>query len=67
MQYSQCIAAIRSKRMAELGLILRMFVEKMDCSQQYIRSAEKRKNMSLETICKIGNALGIDIVKGLKS
>ncbi len=65
-QYSQCIAAIMSKRMAELGLTQRMLAEKMDCSQQYISSVLKgEKNMSLETICKIENALGIDIIKGL--
>lgn len=65
-QYSQCIAAIMSKRMAELGLTQRMLAEKMDCSQQYISNVLKgEKNMSLETICKIGNALGIDIIKGL--
>lgn len=56
-QYSQCIAAIMSKRMAELGLTLRMLAEKMDCSQQYISNVLKgEKNMSLETICKIENA-----------
>lgn len=65
-QYSQCIAVIMSKRMAELGLTQRMLAEKMNCSQQYISSVLKgEKNMSLETICKIENALGIDIIKGL--
>lgn len=65
-QYSQSIAAIMSKRMAELGLTQRMLAEKMDCSQQYISNVLKgEKNMSLETICKIENALGIDIIKGL--
>lgn len=65
-QYSQCIAVIMSKRMAELGLTQRMLAEKMDCSQQYISNVLKgEKNMSLETICKIENALGIDIIKGL--
>ena len=66
-QYSQCIAAIMSKRMTELGLTQRMLAEKMDCSQQYISNVLKgEKNMSLGTICKIGNALGIDIIKDLK-
>lgn len=55
-----------SKRMAELGLTQRMLAEKMDCSQQYVSNVLKgEKNMSLETICKIENALGIDIIKGL--
>lgn len=65
-QYSQSIAAIMSKRMAELGLTQRMLAEKMDCSQQYISNVLKgEKNMSLETICKIENALGIEIIQGL--
>lgn len=65
-QYSQCIATIMSKRMADLGLTQRMLAEKMDCSQQYISNVLKgEKNMSLETICKIENALDIDIIKGL--
>lgn len=65
-QYSQCIAAIMSKRMAELGLTQRLLAEKMGCSQQYISNVLKgEKNMSLETICRIENALGIDIIKGV--
>lgn len=65
-QYSQCIAAIMSKRMAELGLSQRMLAEKMDCTQQYISNILKgKKNMTLETICMIENALGVEIIKGL--
>lgn len=65
-QYSQSIAAIMSKRMEELGLTQRMLAEKMDCSQQYISNVLKgEKNMSLETICKIENALGIELIQGL--
>lgn len=65
-QYSQGIAVAMSKRMAELGLTQRMLAEKMNCTQQYISKVLKgKKNMSLETICKIENALGIKIIKGL--
>ncbi len=64
MRYSQKIAAIMSKRMAELGLTQRLLAEKMDCSQQYISNVLKgEKNMSLETICKIESALNIKIIK----
>lgn len=43
-----------------------MLAEKMDCTQQYISNILKgEKNMSLETICKIESALGIDIIKSL--
>lgn len=63
-EYSQWIAIAMSKRMAELGLTQQMLAEKMNCSQQYISKVLKgKKNMSLETICKIENALGIEIIK----
>lgn len=65
-QYSQAIAVLMSKRMSELGLTQKMLAEKMDCTQQYISKMLKgQKNMSLETICKIESALGIEIIKGL--
>lgn len=65
-QYSQAIAVLMSRRMSELGMTQRMLAEKMDCTQQYISKMLKgQKNMSLETICKIENTLGIEIIKGL--
>lgn len=65
-QYSQGVAAVMSKRMAELGLTQRMLAEKMNCTQQYVSNILKgEKNMTLETICMIENALGIEIIKGL--
>ncbi len=64
-QYSRTIAVLMSKRMSELGLTQKMLAEKMNCTQQYISKMLKgEKNMSLETICKIENTLGIDIIKG---
>ena len=63
---SRAIAVLMSKRMSELGLSQRMLAEKMNCTQQYISKMLKgQKNMSLETICKIENTLGIEIIKGL--
>lgn len=65
-QYSRAIAALMSKRMSELGLTQKMLAEKMNCTQQYISKVLKgQKNMSLGTICKVENALGIEIIKGL--
>jgi len=65
-EYSRQIAAAMSKRMSELGLTQQMLANKMNCTQQYISKVLKgKKNMSLETICKIENALGIEIIKGL--
>ena len=65
-QYSQWIAAAMFKRMSELGLTQKMLAGKMGCTQQYISKVLKgKKNMSLETICKIENALGFEIIKNL--
>ena len=48
------------------GLTQQMLAEKMNCTQQYISKVLKgKKNMSLETICKIENALGIEIIRSL--
>lgn len=66
MQYSRAIAALMSKRMYELGLTQKMLAEKMNCIQQYISKMMKgQNNVSLETICKIENTLGFEIIKGL--
>ena len=66
VEYSQLIAGVMSKRMAVLGFTQLMLAEKMNCTQQYISKILKgKKNMSLETICKIENALGIEIIKSL--
>ncbi|MFS2858479.1 helix-turn-helix domain-containing protein [Bacteroides xylanisolvens] len=65
-QCSRAIAAVMSRRMSELGLTQRMLAERMDCTQQYISKVLKgQKNMSLETLCKIENALDIEIIKDL--
>jgi len=65
-EYSRAIAAAMLKRMSELGLTQRMLAGKMNCTQQYISKVLKgQKNMSLETICKIECALGIEIIKRL--
>ena len=65
-EYSQLIATAMSKRMTELGLTQQMLAEKMNCTQQYISKVLKgKKNMSLETICKIEIALGIEIIRSL--
>lgn len=41
-----------------------MLAEKMNCTQQYVSKVLKgRENLSLETLCKIENALGIKILQ----
>lgn len=62
--HSQAIAAIMSNRMEELGMTQRALAEKMNCTQQYVSKVLKgRENLSLETLCKIENALGIKILQ----
>ena len=64
--HSQAIAATMSDRMEELGMTQRVLAEKMNCTQQYVSKVLKgRENLSLETLCKIENALGIEIIKSL--
>lgn len=62
--HSQAIAAIMSNRMGELGMTQRVLAEKMNCTQQYVSKVLKgRENLSLETLCKIENALDIKILQ----
>jgi hypothetical protein len=64
MYHSQAIAAIMSDRMEELGMTQRALAEKMNCTQQYVSKVLKgRENLSLETLCKIENALDIKILQ----
>ena len=64
MCHSQAIAATMSNRMEELGMTQRALAEKMNCTQQYVSKVLKgRENLSLETLCKIENALGIKILQ----
>lgn len=61
--HSQAIAVNMSNRMEELGMTQRALAEKMNCTQQYVSKVLKgRENLSLETLCKIENALGIKIL-----
>ena len=62
--HSQAIAATMSDLMEELGMTQRVLAEKMNCTQQYVSKVLKgRENLSLETLCKIENALGIKILQ----
>ena len=62
--HSQAIAATMSDRMEELGMTQRVLAEKMNCTQQYVsKDLKGRENLSLETLFKIENALGIKILQ----
>lgn len=62
--HSQTIATIMSNRMELLGMTQKALALKMNCTQQYVSKVLKgRENLSLETLCKIENALGIKILQ----
>lgn len=64
MRYSQYIAVLMHKKMKELSISQKQLAEMMNCSQQYISKVLKgHENLSLETLTKIENALGISIFK----
>lgn len=59
---SLAIATVMSSRMVELGLTQRTLAKKMNCTQQYVSKVLKgRENLSLETMCKIEDALDIKV------
>ena len=65
MSYSQMIATIMSTRMEQLGMTQKALALKMNCTQQYVSKVLKgRENLSLETLCKIENALNVRILNG---
>ena len=60
---SLAIATVMSSRMVELGLTQRTLAKKMNCTQQYVSKVLKgRENLSLETMCKIEDALDIKVL-----
>lgn len=64
LRYSQHIAMMMLDRMEELGLTQKSLADRMGCSQQYIsRVLKGTENLSIETISKIENALGLAILE----
>lgn len=60
---SLAIATVMSSRMVELGLTQRTLAKKMNCTQQYVSKVLKGcENLSLETMCKIEDALDIKVL-----
>lgn len=64
LRYSQWIAMAMLDRMEELELTQKSVAERMGCSQQYVsRVLKGTENLSIETISKIEEALGIQILE----
>ncbi len=63
MQFSQWIALTMQAKMKEQHLSQKAIAEAMGCKQQYISKILKGEaNLSLESICKIEDALGIELL-----
>ena len=63
LRHSQQIAVKVLLRMKELHLTQKALAERMNCTQQYVSKILKGKeNLSLETMTRLEDALGINLV-----
>lgn len=63
LRYSQYIAMKMLDKMEELNMTQKSLAEKMGCSQQYVSKILKgRENLSIETLCKIEDAMQITLL-----
>lgn len=63
LRHSQKIAVKVLLQMKRIGLTQKALAERMNCTQQYVSKILKGKeNMSLETLSKLEDALGIDLI-----
>lgn len=63
LRRSQAIAMAMLDKMEELNLTQKALSERMGCSQQYVSKVLKgHENLSLDTICKIEDALDIQLM-----
>lgn len=63
MRHSQKIAVKVLLQMKQMGLTQKALAERMDCTQQYVSKILKGKeNMSLDTLSKLEDALGINLI-----
>ncbi len=64
LPYSRKIAIKTAMALEEQDLSQRQLAERMDCSPQYVsRLLKGEENLSLETICKLENALNLSILQ----
>ena len=63
LRHSQRIAVKVLLHMKQMGLTQKALAERMDCTQQYVSKILKGKeNMSLDTLSKLEDALGIELI-----
>ena len=63
LHHSQKIAVKVLLQMKQIGLTQNALAERMNCTQQYVSKILKGKeNMSLDTLSKLEDALGINLI-----
>lgn len=63
LRFSQSVAMRMLDKMEQMHLTQKGLAELMGCSQQYVSKILKgRENLTLDTMCKIENALHLDIM-----
>lgn len=63
LRYSQLVAIRMLDQMAAEGLTQKALAERLGCSQQYVSKILKgQENLSIETICKIEDALSLELL-----
>ena len=63
LRHSQKIAVKVLLQMKQKGLTQKALAERLDCTQQYVSKILKgRENMSLDTLSKLEDALGISLI-----
>ena len=63
LRYSQHVAMLMLDKMEELNWTQKVLADKMGCTQQYVSKVLKgSENLSIETICKIEDALNIRLL-----
>ena len=63
LRHSQKIAVKVLLQMKKEGLTQKVLAERMNCTQQYVSKILKGKeNMSLDTLSRLENALGISLI-----
>lgn len=63
-KYAEFIGLQVQQCMADRGVTQKMLAQRMGCSQQHVSALLKgRSNLTLETIARMENALGVDIIK----
>lgn len=63
LRFSQSVAMRMLDKMEQMHLTQKGLAELMGCSQQYVSKILKgRENLTLDTMCKIENALHLEII-----